>query len=95
MTDLYARGKGSLTAWIASTGWDSDIYISLMDYELENDYENKYPTHKTSYTLTSKDSSISDADHSDVGRNRVEEKTNENSIASENLNGNSQPKPST
>ena len=66
-----------------------------MDYELENDYENKYPTHKTSYTLTSKDSSISDVDHSDVGRNKVEEKTNENSIASENLNGNSQPKPST
>ena len=95
MTDLYARGKGSLIAWIASTGWDSDIYMSLMDYELENDYENKYPTHKTSYTLTSKDSSISDVDHSDVGRNKVEEKTNENSIASENLNGNSQPKPST
>lgn len=34
MTDLYARGKGSLTAWIASTGWDSDVYLSLMDYEL-------------------------------------------------------------
>jgi hypothetical protein len=95
MTDLYARGKGSLTAWIASTGWDSDVYLSLMDYELDNDWENKYPTHKTSYTMSSKDSDPSDADHSNGGRTKVAEKTNENSIMSENLNGNAQPKPST
>ena len=96
MSDLYARGKGSLTAWIASTGWDSDIYLSLMDYELENDYENKYPTHKTSYTLSGKDLEASDVDQSNKnGRPKVEEKTNENSIASENINGNAQPKPST
>lgn len=95
MSDLYVRGKGSLTAWIASTGWDSDVYLSLMDYELEHDYENKYPTHKTSFTLTSKDSDLSDIDHSNGGREKVVEKTNENSIKSESQNGNAQPKPST
>ena len=67
----------------------------LMDYELDNDWENKYPTHKTSYTMSSKDSDPSDADHSNGGRSKVAEKTNENSIMSENLNGNAQPKPST
>ena len=66
-----------------------------MDYELDNDWENKYPTHKTSYTMSSKDSEPNSADHSNGGRSKVAEKTNENSIMSENLNGNAQPKPST
>ena len=54
-SDLYARGKGSLSAWIAATGVNADDYISLMDYELDEDFENKYPVHKTSFTVTGKD----------------------------------------
>ena len=53
-SDLYARGKGSLMAWIASTGFDVDDYLSLMDLELDEDFENKYPVHKTSFTVTGK-----------------------------------------
>ena len=52
LSDLYARGKGSLLAWVAATGMNADDYLSLMDYELAEDFENKYPVHKTSYTLT-------------------------------------------
>lgn len=51
MNNLYAQGKGSLTAWIASTGFNPDNYIALMDYELEEDFENRYPVHRTSYTM--------------------------------------------
>ena len=53
-SDLYARGKGSLLAWIASTGIDADDYLSLMDYELDEDFENKYPVHKTCLLYTSR-----------------------------------------
>lgn len=61
-SDLYARGKGSLMAWIASTGLDIDDYLSLMDFELDEDFENKYPVHKTSFTVTGKDAPDSDVD---------------------------------
>ena len=55
MKDLYSSGKGSLLAWISAAGFDSDAYVSLMDYELECDFENKYPVHATSYTMSNKD----------------------------------------
>ena len=37
MKDLYAMGKGSLQAWIASTGFNPQAYLALMDEELEED----------------------------------------------------------
>jgi len=55
LSDLYARGKGSLLAWVAASGFNTEVYMSLLDYELEEDFENKYPVHKTSFTVTGKD----------------------------------------
>jgi hypothetical protein len=55
MKELYESGKGSLTAWIASTGFRADVYLALMDYEREEDFENAYPVHKTSYNMQSGD----------------------------------------
>jgi hypothetical protein len=52
---LYTQGKGSLKFWVASMGVDVDDYISLMDEELEEDFENKYPVHATSATFSGKD----------------------------------------
>src|SRR5690606_16415098 len=43
MKDLYTSGRGSLTAWIASTGWNPDAYLALMDYEVEEKFDVKYP----------------------------------------------------
>ena len=89
-SDLYARGKGSLLAWIASTGIDADDYLSLMDYELDEDFENKYPVHKTSCTVTGKDAPDGDVDHStntDPPVNASTESTKAN-------NGNASPSPS-
>jgi len=63
-SDLYARGKGSLIAWIASSGMNVDDYLSLMDFELDEDFENRYPVHKTSFTVTGKDAPDGDVDKS-------------------------------
>lgn len=89
MKELYSSGKGSLLAWISATGFDSDAYTSLMDYELEEDFENKYPVHKTSYTMSSDD------EEATVGRTAIDNPTNENTIQSQSSNSNDNPKPST
>lgn len=94
MSDLYARGKGSLTAWIASTGFNSDAYISLMEQELALGYENKFPVHATSFTMSGKDMEGADKDQSG-GRPTETDSTNSSTIKSQNNGGNSQPKPST
>lgn len=83
-SDLYARGKGSLIAWIASTGINPNDYISLMDYELDEDFENKYPVHKTSFTVTGKDSPDTDVDGSE----------NPSTKSTQDNNGNAMPSPS-
>ena len=54
MKTLYSEASGSLTFLIASAGISPDIYLSVLDYEVEQDYENKYPVHGTSWTQTSK-----------------------------------------
>lgn len=88
-SDLYARGKGSLLAWIASTGINADDYLSLMDYELEEDFENRYPVHKTSFTVTGKDAPDGDVDKStgNLSVNPATESTKAN-------NANASPSPS-
>lgn len=88
MKDLYLQGKGSLRAWIASTGFNSDAYLSLMDTELDEDFENKYPVHKTSYTQSSKN------DNNDVGRPENNAPSNESTISSKANNSNNMPSPS-
>lgn len=94
MSDLYTRGKGSLRAWISSSGFDTEAYLSLMEQELEDDFENHFPVHKTSFTMSGKDLADSDVDKSG-GRTKVDNPTNENTIKSQTQNGNANPKPST
>lgn len=93
MSDLYARGKGSLYAWIASTGINPDTYVALMDYELDEDFENKYPVHRTSFTVTGKDDPEFE-DHNKGGRPPTN--SNDPAAVQEKTNGgNNMPKPST
>ena len=89
LADLYSRGKGSLQAWIASIGMNADDYLSLMDFELAEDFENKYPVHKTSFTVTGKDAPDHDVDGSDG-----EPATNPSSASTQANNGNASPSPS-
>lgn len=85
MKELYLQGKGSLRAWISSTGFNSEAYLSLMDDELAEKFEEKYPAHQTSYTLTSDNKG---------GRPTKDDSTNDNTIASKSNNSNDIPSPS-
>lgn len=93
MADLYARGKGSLYAWIAATGFNPENYIALMDYELQEDFENRYPVHRTSFTVTGKDDPEFE-DHNKSGRPESDS-DNASTVQSKTNGANSQPKPST
>ena len=93
MSDLYARGKGSLQAWISSTGFDTEAYMALADEELENDWENKYVVHKTSFTISGKDSDNGDPDKS-AGAPKTDS-NNEQTIQTKTNGGNIMPKAST
>lgn len=90
-SDLYARGKGSLTAWIASSGINVDDYLSLMDFELDEDFENRYPVHKTSFTVTGKDAPDGDVDQSTGGGSPPLNASTESTKAN---NANASPSPS-
>lgn len=83
--DLYLQGKGSLSLWASACGISPDVFFALLDQELEEDIENKYPVHKTSYTLSGNDES--------PGR-PVTDNPTENTIASRVNNGNAMPSPS-
>lgn len=78
MKDLYTSGRGSLTAWIASTGWNPEAYLALMDYELEEKFDEKYPVHATSYTMSNKEQNKSGrpSDDGSQNENTIKSKTN-------------------
>ncbi|MEK4006350.1 hypothetical protein [Paenibacillus sp. FSL H3-0333] len=82
MKELYTLGRGSLIAWISATGFKSDAYLALMDYELEERFEEKYKPHLTSFTATDQE----------PGRPSNDNPTNENTIKSKTNNSNAQPK---
>ena len=86
MADLYVRGKGSLMAWVASTGMNTEEYLSLMEFELEEDFEGKFPVHKTSYTYTASDNDAS----TDDGK----ASTNPSTASTIDNDGNASPSPS-
>lgn len=87
--DLYLQGKGSLALWASACGISPDIFFALLDQELADDIENKYPVHKTSYTL-------SGGGTDDVGgRPTNEDSQNPNTLKTRNNNANDTPRPST
>lgn len=88
MKDLYLQGKGSLTAWIASTGFNSSAYLSLMNEELENKFDEKYQPHPTSFNTSGDESTTNKG-----GRKESEETTDGNATA-KNYNSNDIPSPS-
>ena len=82
--DMYLEGRGSLLIWAAAAGIEPDVFLSIMDYELAMDLDNKYPVHQTSFTQSAK---------GDNGRPVEDNPTNPNTVASKTNNANSQPKP--
>ncbi len=85
MKTLYSEASGSLTFLIASTGVDPDIYMSVMDSEIEDGIFKKYLPHQTSYTISKKDN---------TGGRPQTDNPSENTIKSRVNNGNAIPSPS-
>ena len=82
--ELYTQGKGSLAFWAASCGISPDVFESMLDYELENDWENRWPVHRTSYTQPG----------DNAGGRPTTDTPTENTIRSRDNNGNALPSPS-
>lgn len=85
MKTLYSEASGSITFLIASTGDDPDIYMNVMDSEIEDGLFKKYLPHQTSYTISSKDN---------VGGRPKTDNPSENTLKSQSNNGNAIPSPS-
>ena len=83
MKGLYTDAAGSLTFLIAASGVDPDIYMSVMDDELDEGIFDKYLPHQTSYTLSNNDS----------GGRPTSDNPSENTVRSNNQNGNATPSP--
>lgn len=52
--DLYLQGKGSLALWASAVGVSPEAFFDMLDEELENGVELRYPVHQTSFTYTGK-----------------------------------------
>ena len=86
MKDLYLQGKGSLRAWIASTGMNPNAYVELMKVEIDEKFDEIFVPHPTSFTLSKEDNK--------GGRPENDNPTNESTISTKKNNSNNQPKPS-
>lgn len=86
--ELYLEGKGSLSLWASAVGVPPEVFFALLDQELENDIDNKYPVHQTSYTLSSKKGN-------DVGRPTDDDSNNPSTLQTKANNTNNVPAPST
>lgn len=87
--ELYLQGKGSLTLWASCVGISENVFYAMLDEELENNIEDKYPVHQTSYTQSA------DSDKHEKGRPTEDNPTNDNTIRSKTNNSNGALKPST
>lgn len=85
--ELYLQGKGSLSLWASACGIPSNVFFALLDRELDMDIENKYPVHKTSYTMSKEENK--------GGRPEIEDSTNPSTVSTKANGGNNQKKPST
>lgn len=85
MQTLYTHASGSLTFLIASSGVDPDIYLSVLDDEIEKGYFDKYLPHQTSYTYSKKQ---------DEKKKPETDTPTENTEKSRLSNGNDTPSPS-
>ena len=87
MKDLYLQGKGSLRAWIASTGMNPSAYVELMLDEINQGYDEIFKPHETSFTISKNDNK--------GGRPESTDSTNPSTVSTKANGGNKQKKPST
>lgn len=93
MKTLYSEANGSLCFLVASTGVDPDAYLSVLDEEIDNKIFDKYLPHMTSYTFNGENAGKSDSETNKGGRPETDIPS-DNTIKSQNNNGNALPSPS-
>lgn len=86
MKTLYMNGSGSLRFLIASAGVDVDVYLSAMNEEIADGYDEKYLPHQTSYTYTGENNS----EDNEGGRPETDNPT-DSTLNSRDNNGNDIP----
>lgn len=86
MKSLYTDAGGSLSFLIASAGIDPDVYMNVLDHEIEDGLFEKYKPHQTSFTFNGENND---------GRPEKIDSKNENTIKSKVNGTNKQAKPST
>ena len=86
--DLYLQGKGSLSLWASAAGISPEVYFALLDQELEDKIESKYPVHQTSFTYSSND-------NKKAGRPTDDDSSNYSTLQTKANNTNGTPAPST
>lgn len=93
--DLYLSAGGSRT-WLYAVGTgDSNTYLRLMEMESELGYDDKFPPHPTSYTL-SEPANGESPDVKDSGREKIKDTNlSQNGQQTRTNGGNQSPKPST
>jgi len=84
--ELYLQGKGSLALWAAACGIEPEVFFALLDEELELGVEEKYPVHKTSFTMSKNDN--------DKGGRPTSDNPSDATVVSRNNRGNDLPAPS-
>ena len=80
--DLYLQGKGSLSVWLSATGFNPESYIAILEEELEENWEGRFPVHGTSYTQSG---------GNEGGRPETPNTDNENTIRSAGANEQGRP----
>lgn len=89
MKELYTLGCGSRKMWIASTGVNPEDYISLMQQEKDENLDDLFVPHATSYTTSS------ETENKNGRPQKDEDELSESGQVARNLNTNKQAKPST
>ena len=83
--DMYTLAGGSRLWMYAVGSGDVETYLALMDYEKDMNFDEKYPPHATSYTMS--------GDENGAGRKESDNPTDK-TIATKTNGGNNSPKPS-
>lgn len=88
--DLYITTGGSRKFYIAAAGFDPEDYLSICDEEIEDNFDEKYPPHITSYTA-SDNADNANSDGSLGGRPKKDEKDlKQSGVTTRNLQSNEQ-----
>jgi hypothetical protein len=84
--ELYTLGMGSLKMWIATCGFDPDVYLSMMQDEKDDGIYEKFSPHPTSFTMSDDENHRPTKNNSELTQAGMDTK---------NYGGNQSPKPST